>query len=101
MKISEVLFKAIEVLDKRGWCRGDLEVDGRVCALGAINVVVDGVPDTECNVGCSCVGCRAQTAVESLVGVPLDKYNDNVARDKRYIQRKFRRAARISKERGQ
>lgn len=100
MKISEVCFKASEVLEKRGWYRGDFECGGKVCALGALNVAAYGNADVTCKDNCKCVGCRAQTAVEALVGMTLDRWNDDVAHDKRQVQRKLRRAARIAAKAG-
>lgn len=40
--VAEVLRRAEQVIGERGWCQGDYEIDGRVCAEGAINVAVCG-----------------------------------------------------------
>lgn len=45
MKLSELLEKSAEVIRKRGHCRYKLEDDrGRVCAVGALNMVLTGDP---------------------------------------------------------
>lgn len=42
--VAELLEKAAEIIEIRGWCRGDLTKAGRVCAYGALNAAVFGTP---------------------------------------------------------
>jgi hypothetical protein len=45
LTVPDVLRHAEAVLAERGWCRGDYEDEqGHVCARGAINLVVTGLP---------------------------------------------------------
>lgn len=42
-EVAEILTKAVEILDKKGWCQDQLiNSAGNVCAFGAINTVVVG-----------------------------------------------------------
>lgn len=42
---AQVLRRAVEIIDERGWCQGEYEDGaGRVCARGAIHVAIGGAP---------------------------------------------------------
>jgi hypothetical protein len=45
LTVPDILRRAAQVLAERGWCQGDYEDEqGHVCARGAINLVVTGLP---------------------------------------------------------
>ena len=91
MKPSEILYRAIEVLDERGWCRGKFVDDkGRCCGSEAIIQVGQ-------------FGANylvAYLAVAKEVGGLITGFNDNVARDKRHVQQKMRKAAKALEAEG-
>lgn len=74
----KVLLKAADVIEKRGWIKGTLEGSaGRVCAIGAINLVESGVVDAgrmalRDSVAISKLGCYLNNEV--------DIWNDVVAK---------------------
>lgn len=93
---AEILDRAADVLEERGWCRNALERNGRVCALAAINVAAYGDPrvcaravDRSVNSSSAAAACLA---LEHAVGWP-PSWND-VQRDRRNVVRLFRRVAR-------
>lgn len=50
MKVKEQtrqdLDKAVQILDRRGWCKGEYgSADGRVCTAGAVVAAISGVED--------------------------------------------------------
>lgn len=102
MKISEVLFKADKVLDECGWMRGNFSdrsgYGGPVCAAGAIRVAICGNPWTH-----SSIVEQVMTEFEKVLpaGQWTSNWNDRVVKDKRTVQRKFRKAARLLAKAGQ
>lgn len=45
MTVQEILLKAADVIESRGWTREAFSHRGRVCVLGAIGVVAHNDPD--------------------------------------------------------
>ena len=62
MKPSEVLARAVEVIETKGWHQGDFDNDeGCVCVWGAINIAMGG-----CASDAGCVGDGDESALHFL-----------------------------------
>jgi hypothetical protein len=93
---------AADYIDKHGWCRNTfVDGRGRVCAIGGIQGSTPGNPDGTY----SRVSSDATYAVEELLEaekgdyIGLEMFNDEIAKDKRYVTRLLRRAARLIRQR--
>jgi hypothetical protein len=99
--VIKVLRKAISILEKNGWCRHAREYKGRFCALGAI-----GKARTDLD-----LDMRYSNTAEGLLKDSLNDsktlkrygyipnvvmFNDDIARDKRYVIRKFKKAVELA-----
>jgi hypothetical protein len=85
---ADVLDGAAELLDEKGWCRGDVvDAHGRHCAIGAIYAVA--------GVGQLAIDARRALAQEvtGTVNGSVTIWND-IQRDKRVVTRAMRRTAR-------
>ena len=92
MKPSEILYRAIEILDERGWCRRQYEDDkGRCCAMGAIRFI-ERRNDA--------FSAFTRPALQRSIGGTIVNFNDNEARDKRHVQQKMRKAAKALEAEG-
>lgn len=47
----KALRDAAELIRTRGWCQGEFEIDGTLCALGALHVATTGTVNQTNNVG--------------------------------------------------
>lgn len=76
---SLILEKALAVLRRRGWCQHSFSNHGRVCAIGAIAVVLHGSPG-------SCGG-PIRDLVEAVIdGDSLVTFNDTPGRKKADVE---------------
>lgn len=94
-KASEVLLDAVNILDSEGWCRfGSVDAKGRRCAISALHEASksDASPAPQGYYAASLMVSKILTE-DYKYYESLAEYNDNVAKDKRYIQRLFRKAA--------
>jgi len=92
---AELLLKAADLLEEQGWCRGNYRNSaGHHCAVGALKEAAYriGRPMSTFDVAFSAAE-RALTGDDAEVYVNLISWNDQL-RDKRYVTRLFRRAAR-------
>lgn len=107
MKTSEVLFKAAELFDSVKWIKGQSTQRraGMVvaaCAIGAIETSLDLSDRFSTSAYDAINAMRAQLQKENageLIG--LSDWNDNIAKDKRQVQRKMRKVARLLAKEGQ
>lgn len=87
-------------LIERGWCQQDYAFDGRLCSIGAINLVVSGDPFlTERDYANSDVRALA-SMVERANNIPpgeLTDWNDASRRRKREVIEAFRKAAELAR----
>lgn len=90
MGMVEILEKAIIVLDERGWCRNTfVDGKGRVCAIGAIRLVIR--PSLDPSQPVTGEHWVTYAVRESIPGRDfLTLFNDQTAKGKRDIQRVFR-----------
>lgn len=97
---ADVLDKAADILDERGWCRHTYtnHVTGHHCAVGAIRAAADAL-ETEMRDGWYVDAFRASVALTDDVGSTVQYWNDHVVKDKRQVTRAMRRVAK--KLRGQ
>ena len=88
-KSASILRKAANIIEVRGWCQGEYSINGKVCAIGALNTASGKGPwDQSAN------NSRALSAAQSLIGnQPLDEWNDNSVRTKDDVQKLLRQAA--------
>ena len=81
---AAVLYRAIELLDQRGWCRGKFkDSSGALCALGAINQTY----------ASEAAVFTAITHLRIEMGGSIQDFNDIDARDKSHVQQKMRKVA--------
>lgn len=101
---ADVLRRAAEVLDERGWAQTDYEdIDGCVCALGALSVVVYGdpyPPDDDLRVAVEAVALGALEAHLKIgfdrpayAGEAVAKWNDAMGRTVDEVKAAFLAAA--------
>lgn len=94
MKVSEAYESAIEILDKRGWCRWAFEsVDGRVCAEGAL------IHATTVDVGLSAYSAAINWHMK-LFGEPLNAYND-LSQSVAEVRDRMMACAKAARDRGE
>lgn len=43
-EVDEVIEKAAALIEERGWCQGDFEIDGKLCVLGGVHEILFGDP---------------------------------------------------------
>ena len=93
MTPSQVLRKAARILRRRGWCRNTFGKNGRLCALGAINVAA-GFPhnDWEVCMTASLAGRAAQKLRRSVGVLQLSMWNDDPKRTGREVVAAMQRA---------
>jgi hypothetical protein len=44
---QEILLKAADILEQKGWCRREFSQDGKHCAVGAINAALNRKPSND------------------------------------------------------
>lgn len=121
MKTSEILDKAADVLEERGWWRGDYmpNINERqrldvavescpVCLLGGLNVAVGNAPDEPIYIDTSPDAFEAARVLADRVGIDLaisatrlgDKWNDAFDQTAEEVVRELRTAAASEREAG-
>ena len=82
---SQICFDAADLIDEHGWTRGTLESpSGALCIHGALDKAA---------FASSYERAIAELAVcELTFPYCISEYNDEIAKDRRYITRKLRRA---------
>jgi hypothetical protein len=82
----DVRRKAAAILKARGWTRGQLEKDGRVCLIGAINQTIAGhqyaYPVTP---HLRALRERTVQELEAKIRCGLLKWNDTIARSRAQV----------------
>lgn len=115
MLTSEILDKAADVIEQRGWWRGAYKQPGAdvrtcpVCVLGAINVVTGSQPDAESGFKVPCSASAAANALAEhlelrpdgdLIDALGNYWNDHEAEDAAQVIRDLRSAAASEREAG-
>ena len=94
---SQICFDAADLIEKHGWIRGALQGPrGALCIHGAMNKAAYG------NARGSSRDARYSPAPSIAVDAVFEltrpfyisEYNDDIAKDRRYVTRKLRRAGR-------
>lgn len=81
MNTSDVLYKAADVMRERGRCPNDLEdVRGRVCMLGAINVVVTGSAWVWAEPGYGFASSPITSHLEGVIGAEVSHFSNDMCR---------------------
>jgi hypothetical protein len=94
MKASELLREARNVLFERGWCQNALEDEGRVCAVGAVNVADHGCAQWDFeNYGAS---ISARAALNAAAGTEIVAFNNTPERTFDEIVDVFDKAEKIA-----
>lgn len=84
MTPADVLERAADVLDERGWCQGRLsDDDKRVCARGAIDLATCWFVEA----------VSAEDALQAHVGAVVTTWNDDASRTKTEVQAAMRECA--------
>lgn len=120
MKTSEILDQAADVIEQRGWWRGDYMPDLNelqlrdvtvdscpVCLLGGLNVAVGNAPDEPIYREANSAAFAAASAFADHLGIPLtvsatslgDDWNDR-QRSAEDVVRELRAAAASEREAG-
>lgn len=109
MNTAEILNKAADVIEERGWHKGDFvssvgfDGSGCVCVLGAINVAVGEVPYAVFEIGDRDERTDAARVLAEYLGLVLrdgdvtevgDRWNDAEGRTKDEVVAALREAAR-------
>lgn len=90
-KTSDVLFKAADIIEETGWCRGmNVDEKGRHCIQGGI---LDALVEVR---GITRIKLKndALAALSDELGSDVLYWNDYGAKKKRYVLRLMRRVAR-------
>lgn len=97
METADILEKAAEVLDARGWCQGHYQDDqGQLCAVGAIRVATWGTARWDHSNAVEYLASRmAQEAMSAHLGVEdiAVGWNDRPGRTKDEVIDTFKHAA--------
>ena len=111
MKTSEILSKAADIIDERGWYQGHYMPWGAdrascpVCALGAINVAAgfppDGSPDESSDVAGPAGGAAAELVLWLGGNFEIDHWNDAPGQSAAVVVRELRACAADLAEAGQ
>lgn len=95
-KVAEVLERAAEVIEERGWCQNDLyTADGRLCLMGA----VDRVTRTEAGVFLNAMEAMDEYVIDNYaarrgIGLrPCVTWNDSADRTEHEVIDALRRCA--------
>ena len=115
MLTSEILDKAADVIEQRGWWRGAYRQPGAdvrtcpVCVLGALNVATGSAPDAESNFKVPCAVSAAANALARHLGLGTDDelidalgndWNDHTAESIDDVVSDLRAAAASEREAG-
>lgn len=86
-EVGQVLLDAADYIEKHGWCQGNYcDPLGRVCALGALNIVSCGIPNhTE--------GIAINAAIRLMWNLRITQWNDHPERTKEEVIAALRKVA--------
>lgn len=92
MRLPEVVLKdAAAYIEKHGWCQTEYQdIQGRVCMMGAIGMVVAGTPDAWDTHHRSGELVAAVEACHARTGTGIPWYNDAPGRTKDEVLRVLR-----------
>lgn len=92
MNVGEVLTRAADLLEEKGWCQNyPVDMEGRMCAVGAIRQASEG---QEQGYFASRAAVKAQQAVEKAIGGEfISRWNDRPERTKEEVVAIFRAVA--------
>lgn len=91
---AQVLHRAVEILDERGWCQGTFEDGRKVCAMGAINIAVGGSPfPGNLEPGDERIATEVAELVEGVVDEDVTTWNDVFGRTVEQVRQALLTAA--------
>lgn len=89
--IRDVLLVAARLLERRGWCRGAYEKNGRLCVIGAMRLAVKGDANKF-----SGLAYDASVKFGDTIGELAWDWNDRVAKSRSAVVQALRKAATAS-----
>lgn len=89
----QLLLAAADLIEKKGWTKGDYQSHGRYCIMGAINKVALGKPSTADWKVRIVASARIHLASRMMGCGSIEVWNDSVAKSKAEVLRILRETA--------